>query len=74
MPDVTIDVCDQKPCLSERTNPKSADAHASTASDHGWLPVEVARFWRADALKVASALPFELDASLGQRRFRGTRI
>ena len=59
--DVTISICDLKhDALSERTNPKSADALASTVSGLGCPPVAVARFWRADALEVASALPFEL--------------
>ncbi len=62
------------PCLSERINPKSADAPAYTVFEHGCLPVAAARFWRADALEVASALPFELDVSLGPRRTNGTLI
>ena len=45
----------EKPCQSERINPKSADERASTASDHECRPVAGARFWRADALEVASA-------------------
>ena len=61
-------------CLSERINPKSADAPAYTAFEHGCLPVAAARFWRADALEVASALPFEFDVTLGQRRTNGTQI
>lgn len=61
-------------CLSERINPKSADAPAYTAFEHGCHPVAAARFWRADALEVASALPFELDVTLGPRRTNGTLI
>ena len=62
------------PCLSERINPRSADAPAFTAFEHGCLPVAAAQFWRADALEVASALPFEFDETLRQCRMNGTRI
>ena len=46
----------------------------STAFEHVCLPVAAAQFWRADALEVASALPFEFDVTLRPRRMTGTRI
>ena len=48
-------VATEKRCLSERTNPKSAGARASTASDHGCQAEAGGRYWRADVLVVASA-------------------
>ena len=53
------------PCPNERINPRNADAPASTAFEHECHPVAAARFWRADALAVASALPFELHVTFG---------
>ena len=50
-----LDLRPEEPCLSEHTNPKSADVRASTASDLGWRPRAGGRFWRADELEVANA-------------------